>query len=95
MSEEEIQVIYKFLELYKNERFIVADRIVKKIDTVSLEEKSVVIKCNGDNWDNWKTVSFWRTIHHNRKRYDVALVLLGEFRGKDEPESWVIKTPCL
>ncbi len=72
ISDEEYEVINKFLASYRNQSIIVADSFRQDFGMVPLEDKRVIFKTNEDTW---KSMRFRRKIYHKGKPYIIELVL--------------------
>lgn len=70
ISSNELAVIYKFLNFYKNQNIIVADYFRQDFDMVPLEEEKIIFKLNEDIF---KGMRFCKKIYHNGKPYVVEL----------------------
>lgn len=74
ISKEEYEIIKKFLNLYKNQKYIIADSYCQIFDRIPLGEKNTFFHV--DNIDKQeKELTFTRKIYHNNKEYIVVLEL--------------------
>lgn len=72
ISDEEYEVIEKFLASYRNQKFIIADKHAQEFSIVPLEDEKIIFKVNEDSN---KSMDFQRKIYHNHKPYIVELGL--------------------
>lgn len=72
ISDDELVVINKFLDFYRNQTFIVADEYRQDFSMVPLENQKVIFKINNDTW---KSVDFCRRIYYKGRPYVVELSL--------------------
>lgn len=72
ISDDELVVINKFLDFYRNQIFIIADEYRQDFSMVPLENQKVIFKINDDTW---KSVDFCKRIYHKGKPYVVELSL--------------------
>lgn len=82
LSNDEYEVIYKFLALYKNQSVIVADSFSQDFKMVPLEENIVFTPQE----DLSKCTQFCRKIYHKRKTYIVQLELCSKERRDKKPD---------
>lgn len=64
ISNDEYEVINKFLTLYKNQSIIVADQYREDFNIPILENKNVILNTNKDTW---KGMYFCKKVYHKRK----------------------------
>lgn len=72
ISDEEYEVINKFLASYRNRKIIIADEYRQDFSMVPLEEEKIIFKVNEDTW---KIMGFRRKIYHKGKPYIIELRL--------------------
>lgn len=72
ISDEEYEVIEKFLASYRNQNVIIADEYRQDFSMVPLEEEKIIFKVNEDTW---KSMRFRRKIYHKGKPYIIELGL--------------------
>lgn len=72
ISNDEYEVINKFLTLYKNQSIIVADQYREDFNIPILENKNVILNTNKDTW---KGMYFCKKVYHKRKNYIIELKL--------------------
>lgn len=72
ISDDELVVINKFLDFYRNQTFIIADEYRQDFSMVPLENQKVIFKINDDTW---KSVDFCRRIYYKGRPYIVELSL--------------------
>lgn len=72
ISDEEYEVIEKFLASYRNQNVIIADEYRQDFSMVPLEEEKIIFKVNEDIW---KSMDFQRKIYHKGKPYIIELGL--------------------
>ena len=83
ISNDEYEVINKFLASYRNQSVIVADEYRQDFSMVPLEEEKVIFKTNDDTW---KSMDFCRKIYHKGKPYVVELGLWRVGHMEDDPK---------
>ena len=88
ISNDEYEVINKFLASYRNQSVIVADEYRQDFSMVPLEEEKVIFKTNDDTW---KSMDFCRKIYHKGKPYVVKLGLWRVGHMEDDPKCLSIR----
>lgn len=88
ISNDECEVIYKFLSFYRNQTVIVADNYRQDFSMVPLEEKGVIFKINEDIW---KSMDFCRRIYYKGKSYVVELGLWRVGHMERDPKCLIIR----
>jgi len=88
ISDDEYQVIYKFLASYKNQNAIISDSFKQEFGMVPLEEKGIIFKTNEDNC---KSMDFCRRIYYMGKPYVIELGLCREGHMEDNPKCLSIR----
>ena len=83
ISNDEYEVINKFLASYRNQSIIVADEYRQDFSMVPLEEEKVIFKSDDDTW---KSVDFCRKIYHKGKTYVVELGLWRVGHMENDPK---------
>ena len=83
ISNEEYEVIEKFLASYRNQKFIIADEYRQDFSVVPLEEKKIIFKVNEDTC---KSMDFQRKIYHKGKSYIIELGLCRVNYTEAEPK---------
>lgn len=83
ISNEEYEVINKFLEFYRNKPVIVADEYRQDFDMVPLEEEKIIFKTDDDVF---KCVDFCRKIYYKNKPYIIELGLWRTSHNETEPK---------
>ncbi len=72
LSDDEYEVINKFLASYRNQKIIVADEYRQDFNRVTLKEPEITFK---KNEDIFKSFDFYREIYHQGNQYIVKLGL--------------------
>lgn len=72
ISNDEYQVIYKFLSSYKDQNVIVADRFRQDFSMVPLQDEKIIFKMDNDIW---KSMDFYKRIFYKGRPYIVGLEL--------------------
>lgn len=88
ISNDEYEVINKFLSSYRNQSVIVADEYRQDFSMVPLEEEKVIFKTNDDTW---KSIDFCRKIYHKEKPYVVELGLWRVGHMEEDPKCLSIR----
>lgn len=88
ISNDEYEVINKFLASYRNQSVIVADEYRQDFSMVPLEEEKVIFKTNDDTW---KSMEFCRKIYHKGKPYVIELGLWRVGHTEDAPKCLSIR----
>lgn len=88
ISNDEYQVINKFLSSYRKQNVIVADNYRQDSILVPLEEKNIVFNAEEDEY---KSIDFCRKIYHKGKPYIVNLSLWRVFHTEDSPKCLTIE----
>ena len=88
ISDDEYEVIKRFLNFYKNQDVIVADELRKDYDVVPLECKEAVFKRNEEKW---KIIEFCKSIFYNGKQYIVELSLWRSNKNSNNPKCLTIQ----
>lgn len=83
ISDDEYEVIYKFLASYRNQNVIVADSFRQDFSMVPLEEEGIIFKTNEDTW---KSMDFCRRIYHKGKPYVIELGLWRVGHMENDPK---------
>lgn len=81
ISNDEYEVIEKFLASYRNKSFIVADEYRQDLSMVPLEEEKIIFKTNEGICKN---MNFCRKIYHKDKPYIIELGLWNVGRMETE-----------
>lgn len=77
ISNDECEIINKFLSFYKSQSVIVADRYRQDFSMVPLEDDSIIFKINENEW---KCIDFCKRIFYKGKPYVVELDLRSDMR---------------
>lgn len=88
ISDDECEVIYKFLASYRNQNVIIADSFRQDFSMVPLEEEEIIFKTNEDTW---KSLDFCRRIYHKGKPYVIELGLCRVGHMEDDPKCLSIR----
>ncbi len=83
ISNDEYEVMEKFLASYRNQSVIVADEYRQDFSMVPLEEKKIIFKTNEDTY---KSMYFCRKIYHRGKPYVVELGLWRTGHRESDPK---------
>ena len=83
ISNEEYEVINKFLEFYRNKPVIVADEYRQNFNMVRLEKEKIIFKTDDDVF---KCVDFCRKIYYKNKPYIIELGLWRTSHNETEPK---------
>ena len=83
ISNEEYEVINKFLEFYRNKPVIVADEYRQDFNMVRLEEEKIIFKTDDDVF---KCVNFCRKIYYKNKPYIIELGLWRTGHNETDPK---------
>ena len=88
ISDDEYQVIYKFLASYRNQNVIISDSFRQDFSMVPLEEEGIIFKTNEDTW---KSMNFCRRIYYKGKPYVIELGLWRVSHMEDDPKCLSIR----
>lgn len=87
ISDEEYEVIKKFLSFYRNQSVIVADSYRQDFDCIPFEHSNIIFKTNSDSW---KSLNFCRKIDYKGVTYIIELELCRTGYMKDDPKCLTI-----
>ncbi len=83
ISNDEYEVIEKFLATYRHQNIIVADEYRQDFGMVPLQDEKIIFKTNEDDF---KCMSFSKEIYHKNKLYIVTLELWRTNNNETEPK---------
>ncbi|MCM1370807.1 MAG: hypothetical protein NC181_02810 [Clostridium sp.] len=83
ISNDEYEVIYKFLASYRNQNVIIADSFRQDFDIISLEQEEIIFKTNKDTWKN---IDFCKRIYYKGKSYVIELELWRVNHRENDPK---------